>query len=839
MKILSVLLRWYKSFNLNYRQYTERVTGQQDRPWNELKPEGVNSSLYPFIEIPLEEDINTIVGGNESGKSHLINAVMKVLTGKGTGEDDAYSRTDLCHYASLRTKNAELWPNIGLQFEASPEEIGTIFQSIEQPTPATFDEAAGTLTLILAPDGSGRKAVLYVNREQKPTALDDEQLALVRDHLPGVRFIDSQVAIADQLSLSSLMAAYSEDGFEPGETYEQDAAQQAARWISEFCWKNENAKSLDDQQAECLLQLRETLEAKKISDNEAEGLERLLFEDVLGIKLETLRHLAGLRERDRGYIEGLIATWNNEIDSALNLAQYWQQDQDFTLRIDYKQGILYFEITDKTGSVYTFHERSSGLRYFLSYYIQAKAIAASPCKQGNIILMDEPDSYLSILGQRNLLAIFESLVSYGEEGPETQLIYTTHSPFLINRNFPQRLCLVRKGDAEEGTQYVDRSRIRRYEPVRSALGVECAHTLFMGATNVLLEGPTDQYLLAELIRFFITKKTAGEFLDLNDVVFAPADSASAIEKLIAASQWGDEPIPTAVVLVDDDEAGHDARKRITGEADNSKKLVEREFVLLISEVLDQEIDGQKVVTSEDIVPPRLYAEAVRRYLRQWHPDAMEGRANEIKKVLADDNFGADGLVEDTTGFFRDFVFGSEERGYDKLGVLQELIKMLPELSPPEDWKEPLEDLQERVLKVCHCLKRKIARSRRIERQRSGTDAVRRIIRDFMGPRQKQASVFELEVYLLERLQREADHIGEDAFELSKTLSRLIDRTRKLRAAKQDLLSGDAWKKWREQISSISKTPLNPKIIRFDEDEEESGQQQESTEEETNGGEEDL
>ena len=30
---------------------------------------------YPFIEISLEDDITTIVGGNESGKSHLLSAI--------------------------------------------------------------------------------------------------------------------------------------------------------------------------------------------------------------------------------------------------------------------------------------------------------------------------------------------------------------------------------------------------------------------------------------------------------------------------------------------------------------------------------------------------------------------------------------------------------------------------------------------------------------------------------------------------------------------------------------------------------------------------------------------
>ena len=134
----------------------------------------------------------------------------------------------------------------------------------------------------------------------------------------------------------------------------------------------------------------------------------------------------------------------------------------FRIATELQTGLLYFEVTDKTGATYTFRERSSGLRFFLSYYIQAKALENASRSKGAIVLMDEPDSFLSIIGQKNLLSVFESLVKAESSGQKCQLVYTTHSPFLINRNFPHRLRLVRKGDAEEGTQLIDQAMLRRY-----------------------------------------------------------------------------------------------------------------------------------------------------------------------------------------------------------------------------------------------------------------------------------------------------------------------------------------------------------------------------------------
>ena len=36
MKVASVLLRWYKSFNVNYMNYPDRRSGVAHRPWNRL-----------------------------------------------------------------------------------------------------------------------------------------------------------------------------------------------------------------------------------------------------------------------------------------------------------------------------------------------------------------------------------------------------------------------------------------------------------------------------------------------------------------------------------------------------------------------------------------------------------------------------------------------------------------------------------------------------------------------------------------------------------------------------------------------------------------------------------
>jgi len=62
MKVASVLLRWYKSFNVSYMNYPDRVAGVAHRPWNRLGRLTDDDDAFPFIEIPFEDDITTVVG---------------------------------------------------------------------------------------------------------------------------------------------------------------------------------------------------------------------------------------------------------------------------------------------------------------------------------------------------------------------------------------------------------------------------------------------------------------------------------------------------------------------------------------------------------------------------------------------------------------------------------------------------------------------------------------------------------------------------------------------------------------------------------------------------------
>lgn len=103
---------------------------------------------------------------------------------------------------------------------------------------------------------------------------------------------------------------------------------------------------------------------------------------------------------------------------------------------------LVFWINDGGEKLYP-KQRSGGVRWFTSFYLQLKATAESNEGKSSIYLIDEPGGSLHARAQENVLQVFEDIKD------RVQIIYTTHSPFLIDINTIYRLLAVQRNDEEE------------------------------------------------------------------------------------------------------------------------------------------------------------------------------------------------------------------------------------------------------------------------------------------------------------------------------------------------------------------------------------------------------
>jgi energy-coupling factor transporter ATP-binding protein EcfA2 len=100
---------------------------------------------------------------------------------------------------------------------------------------------------------------------------------------------------------------------------------------------------------------------------------------------------------------------------------------------------LEFWIKDEGERLYP-KQRSRGVRWFLSFYMELKASAN--LDRPMVLLVDEPGVSLHARAQEDVLKVFEDIKD------KIQIIYTTHSPHLVEINKLHRVLAVQRDDLD-------------------------------------------------------------------------------------------------------------------------------------------------------------------------------------------------------------------------------------------------------------------------------------------------------------------------------------------------------------------------------------------------------
>lgn len=141
-----------------------------------------------------------------------------------------------------------------------------------------------------------------------------------------------------------------------------------------------------------------------------------------------------------------------------------------------------------------FDERSRGFVWFFSFYAYFSNLKMDPNRE-TILLLDEPGLSLHASGQADVLNFIEDKLA-----PTNQVLYTTHSPFLIDTQRIDRVRTVQDTDQEGTTVSPDafKSDSDTVFPLQTALGYDLAQSLFVGPDCLLVEGPSD-YIYLQLL----------------------------------------------------------------------------------------------------------------------------------------------------------------------------------------------------------------------------------------------------------------------------------------------------------------------------------------------------
>ena len=144
-----------------------------------------------------------------------------------------------------------------------------------------------------------------------------------------------------------------------------------------------------------------------------------------------------------------------------------------------------------------FDERSKGFVWFFSFLVYFSEIEEMQ-KRDMVLLLDEPGLNLHAMAQYDFLRFIDQRLA-----PKNQVVYTTHSPFMIDLNKLPSVRTVEDMD-NYGTVITDdvlQNSSETVFPLQTALGYQLAETLFLAPHCLLVNSPSDLIYLQVLGEF--------------------------------------------------------------------------------------------------------------------------------------------------------------------------------------------------------------------------------------------------------------------------------------------------------------------------------------------------
>lgn len=239
--------------------------------------------------------------------------------------------------------------------------------------------------------------------------------------------------------------------------------------------------------------------------------------------------------------------------------EWWKQG-DYTFEFQADGDFFRIWVSDKVRPErIELESRSTGLQWFFSFYL-VFLVESEQHHRNAVLLLDEPGVTLHPLAQKDLFAFFESL------SEKNQMIYTTHSPFMVDSDHLER---VRSVYIDNNGKTVVSSNLRASErthgvnqsqsiyPAHAALGLTVSDTLLINCEPVLVEGESDQLYLSALKNLLISH---GKITPLKELVFITTGGVKGIKATssIIASKSNERPF----VIVDGDLPGQKMKNEL-------------------------------------------------------------------------------------------------------------------------------------------------------------------------------------------------------------------------------------------------------------------------------------
>ncbi|AWL90826.1 hypothetical protein BF14_034480 [Streptomyces griseus] len=555
----------------------------------------VRSRLFRNIvdsgDVDIARDVTALVGKNESGKTALLSAIYRF--NPVYSEDSFALGQDYPRWRKVKDTRS------GQINDATP--ITCTFELDDEDLQAVAD--------VLGPDvirgRSYSRSIPYEGRHTVTLSVDDEaalgNLYDAQDIPPALRSVLGTGSLSAALELATSLEAAEESNY---------TAADVELFIASARQRLNNCATVWHRAVDIL----RGREPKFFYFSNYQNLPgRIALAELNGQEEEpgasptqTARALLELASTTAGALSAEdFEDRKAELEAVSNdithqVFAYWKQNPDLSVEIDLDKTTVQYpngqqavashldiRVRDhRHGFTNNFAARSTGFQWFFSFLAAFSAFENYP--HGVVVLLDEPGLSLHGRAQADFLRFINERLA-----PAAQVIYTTHSPFMVETARLDRVRIVEDRGPDTGAVVTDEVLSVTDDslfPLQAALGYDIAQNLFVGTDNLLVEGTSD-YTYLTLISDFL--KEAGRTHIDDRWRILPAGGATNIPAFVALIGTNLQ----ATVLIDSTPAGVAKLRTLT-----NKGLISPKRLLLT----DAFSDGVKDSDIEDLFSPGDY-----------------------------------------------------------------------------------------------------------------------------------------------------------------------------------------------------------------------------------------
>jgi predicted ATP-dependent endonuclease of OLD family len=553
-------------------------------------------NILDSSEVVIDDKVTCLVGKNESGKSALLNALWRLNPARMKPEPEFSIHEHYPAWLEKRHRNEGVDQKAVKPIEVSLEWEPADVKLIEEKFGPEVVAAGAKLRLRKNYDNefhwesgcSEKQAVKNLIGSQQLPPAEVSAYSAIEDfdslYKKLAEDVERSSDSAEELKLFTNAHAALKTLLGNGGSFNEAAWSIAQPRLPRFFYFADYSK------LPYSVKIHDVLRSENL--NESENTARALL--LLG-GTEAEYMLNPEYERRKRELENVANALTEDVN------EYWSQNPDLRVQPDITQRTeqtrqgqqsvldeLKLRIWDNRHSLsLPFTENSAGFQWFFSFLA-----AFSEYEHRDppvVILLDEPAMGLHARAQADFLRFIEERLT-----KRCQVIYTTHSPFMVQPGKLERVRLVEDRGKQEGAivsgDVLTRDRDTIF-PLQGALGYDLVQHLFLAGNNLVVEGTSD-YAYLRLLSDVLTAKGRVGLNPKFSIV--PVGGADLIPTFVAL--LGNHLKVT--VLLDSRKEGNQRLERMAKDG-----YLEKQRIILIGGVLNR-----KTADIEDLFEIKEYLE---------------------------------------------------------------------------------------------------------------------------------------------------------------------------------------------------------------------------------------